>query len=131
MHYKNIAYALLRVTVGVVFLFYGVGKFLAGRESVVNSMVHQFSTTFLPSVLVRAFATVLPFAETILGACLALGLLTRLTLALAAALVMALTFGVAILPNPQIVANNLIYAVILFLLLFFSDHNVIAVDKLF
>lgn len=30
MHHREIAYALLRVTVGMMFLFFGVGKLLGG-----------------------------------------------------------------------------------------------------
>ncbi len=43
MNHREIAYALLRVTMGVIFLFYGVNKFISGVGSFVGTMNQQFS----------------------------------------------------------------------------------------
>ena len=36
MNHRETAYALLRVTMGVIFLFYGIGKFISGLGNFVN-----------------------------------------------------------------------------------------------
>ncbi len=43
MRHKQVAYVLLRITIGVVFLFYGIGKFTMGRAVLVNGLVQQFA----------------------------------------------------------------------------------------
>ncbi len=129
MNHKQIAYALLRVTLGVVFLFYGVGKFAAGRATITGGIVREFEKTPLPRGLVGIFAGALPFAEVGLGLCVLLGLFTTIALGLTAALLVALTLGQVLLLNGQIVANNLIYSVIVFLLLFFAEHNAFSLDE--
>jgi uncharacterized membrane protein YphA (DoxX/SURF4 family) len=65
--HREIAYILLRVTLGVVFLFSGIGKFKGGLGNCAGGMLQQFSGK-LPALLVEPFAYALPFAETTLGA---------------------------------------------------------------
>src|SRR6266436_1700865 len=73
--HREIAYALLRLTLGIVFLFAGIGKFRGGLGNFAGGMLQQFSGK-LPAVLVEPFAYTLPFAETTLGALILLGLFT-------------------------------------------------------
>src|SRR6266540_7173551 len=89
---REIGYALLRLTFGVVFLFSGIGKFRGGIGNFAGNMLQQFSGKLL-AVLVQPFAYVLPFAETILGALIVLGLFTPLALSFSGLLLVALTFG--------------------------------------
>lgn len=73
-----LAYVLLRMTFGVVFLFYGIGKFIIGRATVANSIVKDFEKTPLPRVLVSLFSNSLPFIEVILGFCVLVGISTTI-----------------------------------------------------
>ena len=130
MRHKQVAYVLLRITIGVVFLFYGIGKFTMGRAVLVNGIVQQFAKTPLPPGLVRVFGNVIPFAEVILGFCVLFGVFTTIALALMGILLIGLTFGMVLVPNPSIVANNLIYCVIVFLLLYFAQYNTFALERL-
>ena len=130
MTHKQVAYVLLRITMGAVFLFYGVDKFIMGRAAVAGGIMQEFDKTFLPHALVALFVNVLPFLEVILGACVLLGLLTTITLGLLTALMAVLTVGQVITLNAGIVANNLTYSIILFLLLFFVEHNAFCLDQL-
>src|SRR6185436_1488061 len=98
---REIAYALARITYGVIFLFYGVGKFMAGLTNFVGSMNQQFSGK-LPALMV------LPFGEAIAGALILLGLYTRAGLVLSGLLLIGLTFGVVMLGSADGVAHNLI-----------------------
>ncbi len=129
MNHKQIAYVMLRITIGVAFLFYGIDKFIMGRGAVASSIVQEFEKTFLPRGMVSLFVNILPFAEVILGACVLFGVFTTTALALMAALLAALTFGQVLLLNAQIVANNLIHCVVVFLLLYFAEHNTFSLDQ--
>jgi thiosulfate dehydrogenase [quinone] large subunit len=127
--HRDAAHALLRITVGVMFLFYGIGKFRGGLFAFTHGLVHSFDGQ-LPAVLVKPFATVLPFAEVIVGALLIVGLFTRGTLVAAGLLVIALTLGVTIKPDPETVAHNVQFGVAIFLLLWSADRNGWSVDRL-
>src|SRR5881227_224406 len=92
-NHREAAYALLRVTLGVVFLFYGVGKLMGGVGSFAAGMEKHFAGK-LPGALV-----------------------------LSGLLLVALTFGTVMLGDAPTVAHNLQYALINFVLLWFADYN--------
>ena len=130
MHnHRVIAYALLRITVGVMFLFFGVGKFLGGVGSFAGGMAGHFAGK-LPPALVLPFSYVLPFAEVTLGALILLGLFNVLALGLSGLLLIALTFGTVMLGDAPTVAHNVQYALVNFVLLYFADYNGYSVDRL-
>lgn len=89
-----IAALVLRLGFGVLFLFLGLGKFLAGYGAWVERSAAAFEGTWLPAVLSGAFLHVLPFLEVALGTLLLLGLFARVALVVAGFLLVALTFGV-------------------------------------
>ena len=127
--HREVAYALLRLTLGAVLLVYGIGKFRTGIGNVAAGIVKQFAGK-LPAALVRPFAYALPFAEVLLGALILLGLFTTAALVLSGLLFAALTFGMAVAGQGAIVAQNLQYALINFVLLWFADLNGFSVDRL-
>jgi thiosulfate dehydrogenase [quinone] large subunit len=129
MNHREVAYALLRVTVGVVFLFYGIGKFVSGINNFVGGMNQQFSGK-LPAFMVMPFAYAIPFTETIAGALILLGLFTRVGLVLTGLLLIGLTFGVVMLGQAPTVAHNVQYALINFVLLWFVDMDRFSIDSL-
>ena len=127
--HREIAYSLLRVTLGVVFLFSGIGKFKGGLGNFAGGMLQQFSGK-LPALLVEPFAYVLPFAETILGALILLGLFTPASLGLSGLLLAALTFGTVMLGEFPTVAHNVQYGLVNFVLLWLSDLDRFSIDHL-
>jgi len=129
MNYRAIAYTLMRVAYGVIFLFYGIGKFRGGLGSFVGGMNQQFSGK-LPAIMVMPFAYFIPFAETISGVLILLGLFTRAGLTLSGLLLIGLTFGLVILGQAPIVAHNLQYVLINFVLLWLVDLNRWSIDGL-
>lgn len=129
MNHREVAYALLRATMGVIFLFYGIMKFMGGLTSFVGGMNQRFSGK-LPAFLVMPFAYVLPFGEVIAGALILLGLFTRLGLTISGLLLVGLTFGTVMLGEPATVAHNLQYALVNFALLWLSDLNVYSLDRI-
>jgi thiosulfate dehydrogenase [quinone] large subunit len=129
MNNREIAFALMRVTYGVIFLFYGIGKFMAGVSNFVGGMNQQFSGK-LPAAMVMPFAYFIPFAETISGALILLGLFTRVGLTLSGLLLIGLTFGVVVLGQAPTVAHNLQFVLVNFILLWLVDLNRHSVDGL-
>ena len=127
--HREAGYALLRVTFGVVFLFYGVGKFMAGVGNVADSMQQSFAGK-LPSALVLPFLYALPFMEVLFGALILLGLFNTIALVLSGLLLLALTFGTVMLGDAPTVAHNLQYALVNFVLLWFADYNGYSIDRL-
>lgn len=128
-HHRELAHALLRATVGITFLFFGVGKVIKGVGPFASSMRERMADSPLPPDLVSFFATILPFAEILLGLLLLLGLFTRLALAGTALLIMFLTFGTVMEPDPATVARNVNYALVVFVLLWLADHDRYSIDR--
>jgi thiosulfate dehydrogenase [quinone] large subunit len=127
--HREAAYALLRVTLGVIFLFFGIGKFMGGIANFADGMNQHFAGK-LPSALVLAFGYTLPFAEVLIGSLLLLGLFTRIALVLSGLLLLALTFGTVMLGDAPTVAHNLQYALVNFILLYLADYNGYSIDRL-
>jgi thiosulfate dehydrogenase [quinone] large subunit len=130
MNNREAAYALLRITTGIVFLFYGVEKFMAGIGNVASGMSQHFAGK-LPSMLVLPFAYVLPFGEVLAGTLIVFGLFTRVGLIISGLLLIGLTFGMVMLGDAPTVAHNLQYALVNFVLLWFVDLNRYSLDALF
>ena len=72
MNQRQAAYALLRITMGVIFLSYGIGKFMGGLANFVGGMNQHFAGK-LPAFMVIPFAYVLPFGEVTAGALILFG----------------------------------------------------------
>jgi thiosulfate dehydrogenase [quinone] large subunit len=125
---REIGYTLLRVTFGIVFLFSGIEKFRAGLGNVAGSMLQQFSGK-LPAVLVQPFVYILPFAETIIGVLLVLGLFTTVALSFSGLLLVTLTFGTIMLGEFPVVAHNTQYGLVNFILLWAFEYNRFSVDR--
>lgn len=130
MNHREIAYALLRIVYGVIFVTTGTSKFLVGVGNFVGAMNQRFAGK-LPAALVMPFAFAIPFAEVITGALILLGLFTRVGLTITGLLLIGLTFGVMWLGDSQTAAHNLQYALINFVLLWFVDMNSYSLDSVF
>jgi len=81
----RLAYGIFRFTLGVNILIHGAGRiFGSGTGAFAAKTSSEFAGTSLPHGLVQVFLMVLPFVETILGAFITLGLLTRWALTVGA-----------------------------------------------
>ena len=118
MHWRHdaaIAYALLRLTLGVDFLTHGAPR-VANLTAFVASTVGDFRTTILPVWSVAAFATSIPFIEVAAGLLLIAGLRLRIVLPLLALFLLALVFGTTLRARYDIVAEQLAYVLIVAIL---------------
>jgi thiosulfate dehydrogenase [quinone] large subunit len=93
-----------------------------------SGLVEGFTGTILPSGLVYAFATVLPFVEGAVGVLLLLGLLTRPALLLGVAVMLSLIFGTGLQQNWGTIATQMQYVLYFALLLVFLPYNRYAID---
>lgn len=129
MNSKNSAYALMRIVMGVNFLGHGfvrlpkIGLF---REW----MTTLFEPSILPRELVYAFGTVLPFIEFIIGALLIVGLFTRQALIMGSLVMIGLVFGSCMIEKWDFAGGQMLYSLMFFLLLFYSEYNTLSWDQL-
>lgn len=114
MPVEAIASLLIRLDLGLVMFFFGLNKFLAegGVLTTIERLAGQFKDTPIPGFLVLPFAAAIPFAEVVVGVLLVLGLMTRAVYLATGLLLVGLTAGMAVLQKPDVVANNLIYMVL-------------------
>jgi thiosulfate dehydrogenase [quinone] large subunit len=108
---RALARALLRLTLGINLLVHGLVR-MPKLAAFAGAMVRDYGPTLLPSQLVHWFALALPFAEAILGALIAVGLWQRSALAAGALLMLALTFGTALLQRWDTLTQQMIYSLI-------------------
>lgn len=127
---RELAYALLRIIYGVIFVTTGTAKFLAGIGNFVGAMNQRFAGK-LPAAVVMPFAYAIPFCEVIAGVLILIGLFTRVGLTITALLLIGLTFGVMWLGDAPTSAHNLQYALVNFVLLWFADLNRYSLDAVF
>ena len=125
---KPIAYALLRLALGVNFAGHGLIRLHHGVAAFAHTTAAHLATSPLPPTLVLPFAYAIPFVEAALGLALLLGLATRAALITGALFMMALTIGVTANQQWDIAAQQLLYSLLFFLLLFLREHNTLSLD---
>ncbi|XWW48154.1 DoxX family protein [Fibrella sp. USSR17] len=125
-----LAYLLLRLTMGVNFTFHAIPRFVKGVGGFRDKMVSDFSQTPLPPFLVYAFGTLLSYVELIIGILLTIGMFTRYALVSASLLMMALMIGTSFQQKWDVVASQLIYSVIFFILVWTQQSNFYSVDRI-
>jgi len=126
---KSLAYALLRLTIGINFAGHGLIRLLViGLGHFAHGMVANLSKSPLPAGFMLGFLYIVPIIETIVGIALIFGLFTREALILAALLIASLTLGVTANQQWDTAGLQLTYALVLFVLLFLLEHNTLSVD---
>jgi thiosulfate dehydrogenase [quinone] large subunit len=124
----RIAYAMLRLVVGVNLMMHGVSRIIAGTSAFAAKLVMQFEHTPMPAWSVWGFALMLPSLETLLGALILIGLRTRATLIAASLLIVILTFGSALVQDWSAAGTQLLYAAVYAALLFLIRYNGWSID---
>lgn len=125
-----IAYTFLRVVFGVNFFNHGLTR-IADIPGFAESMVQLYQDMFIPAVLVRIPAYLIPPVELVVGGLLIVGLATRKALMGGFTLMVVLMAGVTLLQNWDAAASQLIYCLVYFLLLAGSGLDAISLDRFF
>jgi thiosulfate dehydrogenase [quinone] large subunit len=126
---ERLAYALLRIVVGVNLMMHGISRAIAGPGEFAAKLVMQFSHTPLPAWSVWLFGLMLPTLEGLVGLLILIGLRTRAALIAATLLIVALTFGSALLQDWAAAGTQLLYAVVYSLLIYLNRHNGWSIDS--
>jgi thiosulfate dehydrogenase [quinone] large subunit len=126
--HKSLAYALLRIALGVNFAGHGLIRIYNGVGAFATTTAEHMAKSPLPHSFILGFSTIIPFFEAILGLILILGIFTRAALICGAIFMMALTVGVTSNQQWDIAGEQLGYSVAFFLLLYLIEHNALAVD---
>jgi thiosulfate dehydrogenase [quinone] large subunit len=125
---RELAYFLLRLTLGVNILMHGLARIMSGLSPFAAGMVKQFASTPMPPTLVHAFAIALPWSELFIGAFILVGLWTRIALVLGALEIFVLTFGISLTQNWSVAGIQLMYALVYGILLAFAEYNRWSID---
>lgn len=102
---------------------------MTGPGNFATHMLERFEGV-LPEILLIPFVWTLPYAEFLLGLMLIAGFFTLPVLAATGVLVAMLTFGAVLSGDPGTAANNLIYAIVTFFLLWNLPANHYSIDQL-
>lgn len=126
--HKKMAYALLRIILGVIFLTFGATKlFITGLDNFAGYIAGQFEG-LIPALLLVPFAYILPFVELILGLFLILGFMSFWTMSATGVLIAVLVFGAVMDSNPATVANNMLYGIVISFLIWNLKINIWSLD---
>jgi thiosulfate dehydrogenase [quinone] large subunit len=125
----NLAYFMLRATLGLNICIHGVSRILQGPGVFANSLVGSFHKTPLPDLSVHLFGLGLPWVEMLLGGLVLFGVSLRLALFGGAFLIFFLTLGSSLLQDWSAAGLQLIYAMI-YGLLAFRAKDCLSVDSL-
>jgi thiosulfate dehydrogenase [quinone] large subunit len=126
---KSLAYALLRLTVGINFAGHGIIRLaVVGISQFAHGTAEHLSKSPLPVVFMVGFLYLVPIIEAIVGIALIFGVFTRAALIVGAILIAALTVGVTANQQWDTAGLQLTYGLVIFVLLFLLEHNTFSVD---
>lgn len=130
MQDQRIAYALLRLILGLNICLHGVSRLTAGAGTFAGKLVTQFAHSPLPAWSVYSFGITLPWVEAALGLLLFVGFRTRGALIGGSLLILVLTFGSALIQDWNAAGTQLTYGLVYAVLLFLRRYNAWALDDL-
>ena len=126
----SLAYVLLRIVVGINYFNHGFTR-LGSLPGFAGSMVGAMEGAWMPEILVRITAFLVPPVELVAGLLLLLGLFTRPALVALFVLMASLMYGVTVVQNWDAASTQLIYCLSLFVLLAGVGYNSFGLDAVF
>ena len=125
----ELAYLILRLTMGVNMFTHGVARLL-DLDKFNGWLISQFSNTILPEFIVSISSYMIPFVELIIGILLILGLFTSRALLVGSLLIVALVFGSGLQENWNVMSSQMIYAIFFFILSYLIELNRFSLDRI-
>lgn len=123
MSNKKLAVFLLRLVTGINFFMHGAVRVFGDYSGFANGMADNFSETFLPGFSVRLLGYAIPILELIIGIILITGFKLKAGLVIGFLLMATLIFGMCLLQEWGVVGSQMIYAIALFLILYFQNDD--------
>ncbi len=127
-NHKHLAYAILRLALGINFFGHGFFRILNGVGNFAAHTAENMNKGPLPHTLTLAFAYSIPFLEVTLGVLLITGFATRLALVVGGLFMVALTFGTTSIQNWAGAGDQLVYSAVFFVLLWLVELNTVSID---
>ena len=124
-----LGYTTLRLAIGMSMLIHGVAR-IPKYSAFVQATTAQFVHSPLPQLSVAAFARITPPVELLIGLLVFFGFQTPLGLTAGGLWMVLLIFGSTLIENFNIVAIQLLYALIFCYLLQHTDQNRLSLDGL-
>jgi len=129
MNKDEIAYLLLRLTLGANIFLHGLSRLIGDRAAFAAYMDKQMQNAPLPGFLIHFVAVVLPWCEGTVGLLMVLGLWTSLALIAGSLLMLMLQIGTCLAQNWDVAGGQLIYVLLFFILLTYCERNRWSVDR--
>ena len=118
---KDLFLFCTRWAFGFWLVYIGTMKFVGGIDGYMAHMTGMFAATWIPPMLVQAMAVVIAVAEPALGIMLIRDIRPRFTWVLVVCLMFSLMFGLTVLEQYPMVANNWQYLVLAIVAASFTD----------
>jgi thiosulfate dehydrogenase [quinone] large subunit len=125
----EIAYLLLRVTLGANLFLHGFSRLIGNRATFAAYMENQMHSAPLPGFLVHFVTVVLPWCEGTVGLLMILGLWTSVALIAGSLLMLTLQIGSCLAQNWDVAGGQLIYVLLFFVLLTYCERNRWSIDR--
>jgi len=126
----QIGYLIFRVFVGTNLFFHGFTRVLAGVAAWAGPEAATFADTIIPMPLVNLTLYTLPYVQIVLGACIAIGMFTRVVLLGGLAMFFVLLIGHLTRQNWSGAHIVMHYGLYYWILLALLRQNRVAVDRL-
>jgi thiosulfate dehydrogenase [quinone] large subunit len=124
----EIAYLLLRLTLGANIFLHGFSRLIGDHAAFAAYLDKQMHNAPLPGFLIHGVGVVLPWCEGIVGLLMILGLWTSVALMAGSLLMLTLQIGICLAQNWDVAGVQLIYVLLYFVLLTYSERNRWSVD---
>jgi thiosulfate dehydrogenase [quinone] large subunit len=128
---QPIAYALLRIALGLNIFIHGAGRLGASYQKFVEATIALFKDSPLPDFAVQSFAHCIPPLELVFGILILLGIFTLPALIGGTLFMIGLMAGMCVLQKWEIVGIQMIYIFLFAVLVFTIHYNSFSVDRLF
>jgi len=125
----EIAYLLLRVTLGTNLFLHGFSRLIGDHAAFATHVENEMQNTPLPGFLVHFVAVVLPWCEGTVGLLMILGLWTSLALIAGSLLMLTLQIGTSLAQNWPVAGDQLMYVLLFFVLLTYCERNRWSIDR--
>ncbi|WP_452601246.1 DoxX family protein [Pontimicrobium sp. MEBiC06410] len=126
---EQIAFLLLRITIGVNFLGHGLARF-SKLEVFKEWMVTSFKNSIIPTPLVAIWGSILPFLEFGVGLLLIIGLFTYRASVTGALVIIMLLLGSTLIEKWDWAGMQMIYALFFYILINHINKNYYSIDTI-
>jgi len=120
LHYASV---LLRLGIGALFFFAGVGKIGPGISATVDGFVAMFADTWIPTFMIVGYAGSIMIIELLLGVWLISGFKLKWAWIASGLLLISLALGMLVIKKTDVAGTNFNYLLIAVIGLIVSQYD--------